>query len=786
MDETVVSLAATAVGESMDSRSMPDAPPSVLEILSVATYACDAGGRILWFNRKAAELWGRAPRVGDDSERFCGSYRWYFNGRRIAREATPMAYVLKTGAAVHGAEGVIERPDGSRTSVMLHIEPVKDRAGDVIGAVNCFYDTAHRERTGELARSQAAAAAGRQMLQEQSRRFATTYEHATVAIAEVDAGGRRIGVNEAACAITGRSRAELIGGNIFHVLHAEDRDDDFDQYQRLVAGEIDRYSIEKRIVRKDGRVIWVAVTSSSVRDAAGKFVYGVRIFEDITERKAAEDKLRERERQFRELLEGLPAAVYATDALGRVTFYNHAVVELAGRRPELGGGEWPAAWPLFRPDGAPLPYDQSPMAVALKENKPVRGAEAVAERPDGTRAPFIPYATPLHDASGALIGAVNVLVDISERKQAETAQRVLLDELNHRVKNNMQMLHSLLRAAQRETGNAEAQAVLADASRRIAAMAAAQQVLYDADHPTNYNTGDFLAAVCGSARQSLGKTIDIVCEILRQRVAERNRDAVGADSQRIDHQRGEAWRDDGELRDQGRVGEEPRRLRAVGRGRRRRLRSGGRPQALVRTWPGERSRPATGWNLQGRADAGCALRGALPRAASAQVRLLPEDRSMAMSNLPSQSASLLKQSGPVFLPDERSSEHKASAAPRILIVEDDYLVAMEAEAALVEAGFEAAGIASSAEEAVALAKTERPTLAVMDIRLIGRRDGVDAALDIFRETGVRCVFATAHHTLETRARAAPTDPLGWLPKPYSMDDLVEAIRFALAELSGQD
>ena len=201
---------------------------------------------------------------------------------------------------------MVERPDGSHVSAMVHIDPVKDPAGNVIGAVNCFYDTAHRERTGELARSQAAAAAGRQMLQEQSRRFATTYEHAMVGIAEVDAGGRRIGVNEAACAITGRSRAELIGGNIFHVLHVEDRDDDFDQYQRLVAGEIDRYSIEKRIVRKDGRVIWVAVTSSSVRDAAGKFVYGVRIFEDITERKVAEDKLRERERQFRELLEGLP------------------------------------------------------------------------------------------------------------------------------------------------------------------------------------------------------------------------------------------------------------------------------------------------------------------------------------------------------------------------------------------------------------------------------------------------------------------------------------------------
>ncbi len=159
---------------------------------------------------------------------------------------------------------------------------------------------------------------------------------------------------------------------------------------------------------------------------------------------------------------------------------------------------------------------------------------------------------------------------------------------------------------------------------------------------------------------------------------------------------------------------------------------------------------------------------------------------MTMLSLLSQSASPHKQSALVFLPDERSSEQKTNEVPRILIVEDDYLVAMEAEAALVEAGFEAAGIATSAEEAVKLAKSERPTLAVMDIRLIGRRDGVDAALEIFRETGVRCIFATAHHTLETHARAAPTAPLGWLPKPYSMDDLVETIRFALAELNGQD
>jgi two-component system, response regulator PdtaR len=157
-----------------------------------------------------------------------------------------------------------------------------------------------------------------------------------------------------------------------------------------------------------------------------------------------------------------------------------------------------------------------------------------------------------------------------------------------------------------------------------------------------------------------------------------------------------------------------------------------------------------------------------------------------MPKLLSQSLSPRGQSGPVFLPDERPTKRTTDEAVRILIVEDDYLVAMEAEAALAEAGFEAAGIANTADEAVALAKSERPTLVVMDIRLIGKRDGIDAALDIFRETGVRCIFATAHHTVATRTRATPTAPLGWLPKPYSMDDLIEAIEAAMAELNDQD
>ena len=121
----------------------------------------------------------------------------------------------------------------------------------------------------------------------------------------------------------------------------------------------------------------------------------------------------------REVIEALPAAIYMTDAEGRLTFYNEAAVALWGYRPELGDTKFCGSWKLYWPDGMPLPHDQCPMAMALHQRRPVRGMEAIAERPDGTRVPFIPYPTPLFDESGRLTGAVNMLVDISERKRAE-------------------------------------------------------------------------------------------------------------------------------------------------------------------------------------------------------------------------------------------------------------------------------------------------------------------------------------------------------------------------------
>ncbi|MGF6227590.1 PAS domain S-box-containing protein [Inquilinus ginsengisoli] len=137
------------------------------------------------------------------------------------------------------------------------------------------------------------------------------------------------------------------------------------------------------------------------------------------------------ERTAQEILQALPAAIYTTDAEGRITFYNEAAAALWGCRPELGKNEFCGSWKLYWPDGTPLPHDQCPMALALKQGRAIRGMEAVAERPDGTRVPFIPYPTPLFDAEGRLIGAMNMLVDITDRHRAE---QQLLGEAEERAR----------------------------------------------------------------------------------------------------------------------------------------------------------------------------------------------------------------------------------------------------------------------------------------------------------------------------------------------------------------
>lgn len=134
------------------------------------------------------------------------------------------------------------------------------------------------------------------------------------------------------------------------------------------------------------------------------------------------------------------------------------------------------------------------------------------------------------------------------------------------------------------------------------------------------------------------------------------------------------------------------------------------------------------------------------------------------------------------LNSESNGPPETVAGSKVLLVEDEFLIALDIETAMRDAGFDVVGLARTADQAVDFARTQRPALVIMDVHLAGTRDGIDAALDIYRDTGIRCIFATAHQDYATMARADPSRPFGWLMKPFTTVALVRMVKHALGSL----
>ncbi|XKM43620.1 sensor histidine kinase (plasmid) [Rhizobium ruizarguesonis] len=335
------------------------------------------------------------------------------------------------------------------------------------------------------------------------------FENGALALHLVGADGTILLANQAELDMLGYSADEYVGRKISE-FHA-DVDAISEMLTRLAAGE-KLIRFPSRMLAKDGTVKDVEITSSALfRD--GEFINTRCFTTDVSEIVRARRQVGRKDEETHRILEALPAAIYTTDAQGKITYFNRAAAELAGREPIVGEDEWCVTYRLFTADGQPLPHEECPMAIALKENRPVRGVEAMAQRPDGSMFPFLPFPTPMQNEDGDLVGAVNMLVDISDRKLAESNQRVFLDELNHRVKNNMTMLYALIRSAERESNSVDARAVLGDAAQRVGAMAAAQQVLYTEHDRTGVDARDFVRAVCDSARQGFSKDVTVHVEV---------------------------------------------------------------------------------------------------------------------------------------------------------------------------------------------------------------------------------------------------------------------------------
>lgn len=220
------------------------------------------------------------------------------------------------------------------------------------------------------------------------------------------------------------------------------------------------------------------------------------------------EAFRQREIGYRDILEDLPAAIYTTDAEGRITYFNKACIEFSGRTPSIGDDLWCVTWKLYTADGAPLRHDECPMAIALRERRPVRGIEAIAERPDGSRVAFLPYPTPIFDEQGELLGAVNMLVDITAQKQAREHLALVAREVDHRANNLLAVMQGLMLLTKAET----VEGYKAALAGRFAALARANSLIASrrwTDVNLRTLVEEEVQAVCGHQAQVIGEPLEI-------------------------------------------------------------------------------------------------------------------------------------------------------------------------------------------------------------------------------------------------------------------------------------
>jgi len=396
-----------AFGRSVDAGRplLGEVGQALLDVMPMPAYLCDPQGLVVACNAAAGEWWGSALRAGMRGEAFLHSaLPWPHAGDGVPVLDTPLARVRRTGKAMRNVEVVIETAAGDHLWALADVVPLPDRHGAVRALLCSFRVTQPQDDVEDL------------------------FENGAIGLHFVAPDGTILRANRAELELLGYRRDEYVGHNLgeFHA----DQDVLADILARLHAGE----AIDKcpaRLIARGGQIRHVEISSSGCfRD--GKFVHSRCFTVDVTARKQLADAACEQERLARQLLQALPAAIYTTDGQGKVTFYNEAAAVFAGQRPVLGE-EWCASWKLFRADGTPLPHDQCPMVVAIREARPIHGEEVAGERPDGSRIAFVAYPTPLFDAAGAMVGTVNMLVDITDRKNIERPLQGLSDTLEQRA-----------------------------------------------------------------------------------------------------------------------------------------------------------------------------------------------------------------------------------------------------------------------------------------------------------------------------------------------------------------
>lgn len=277
------------------------------ESISDVFFAVDARGRFTYVNQQTTRLL--------HLQRHTALGQWLWDV--VPRDWEPLSEDRYREALLHSRPLSYEAFDGVHDQWFdVHLYPYA-------GGLSVYMSDATRRQKAERA------------LSESEQRFEATFYQAAVGIAHVAPDGRWLRFNDRLCEITGYTRTKLRSLSFQEITHPDDLGADLSYRQRLLDGTLDTFRLEKRYLRQDGTVTWVTLTGSAVREPSGTPKYLIAVVEDITERKLAEEQLRERERFIYQLANAMPGILYVYDLEEECTVYANQETEvILGYTPE--------------------------------------------------------------------------------------------------------------------------------------------------------------------------------------------------------------------------------------------------------------------------------------------------------------------------------------------------------------------------------------------------------------------------------------------------------------------